>query len=70
MDLTTAQSNLEIAQSAYRKALKAKSAGSLDYRVEYQDLAALRGEVDYWSRVVKDLTYGTSKPYAIARWTR
>lgn len=70
MDLTTAQSNLAAAQAAYLKALKAKSAGNLDYRVEHHDLKDLRAEMDYWSRLVTDLSSSTTKPYAVARWTR
>lgn len=70
MDLATAQANYAAAQAAYLKALKAKSAGNLDYRVEHHDIKDLRAEVDYWARMVRDLGTNTSKPYAVARWTR
>jgi len=70
MDLATAQASYEAARAAYLKALSVKSAGALDQRIEYQDLKALRDEMEYWSRQVNDVSSGTSKPYSIARWTR
>lgn len=54
--LADAQSNLAAAQTAYRRALDARSVGFGDRSVQRQDITALRAEVQHWQREVDRLT--------------
>ena len=73
MDLSTAQSKLTAAQSAYDKALLARSSGIGDRNVVRQDIRALRDEIVFWERQVAELTSaaaGSNKSgVVLAKWS-
>lgn len=72
--LEVAESKLTAALAAYDNALAAASVAQGDSRVVYQNLADLQKQVDYWQRIVRQLSglsAGTSPPLAsTAKWTR
>jgi hypothetical protein len=72
--LEVAESKLAAALAAYDKALAAASVAQGDSRIVYQTLADLQKQVEFWQRVVRQLTgvvAGTTPPLAsTARWSR
>jgi hypothetical protein len=72
MELSDAQTNYAAALSAYQSALRARSVGTGERSVSYQEIDKLRAEVQYWARLVSDIGNKSVAPggYSVARWTR
>ena len=72
--LEVAQAKLTAALAKYDAALGAVRVTHGDQTVQYQELEQLQKQIDYWSRMVDQLTAvaaGATRPLvSTARWTR